>query len=176
MGPDLKCDGVSEFYVWKDSLYVYIYIHIINRYIYIYYMYIVYFIGRDSKHGLLPNKFPRNCFLRVCFLLLLFLFERSLSNFQFQYPGSISHSEVHTTAKSSSRASKDGVSLLAPWPPSLESDDMTSRPFSVGRSRAQNMLNMALATQDEWEEFSQCFGWWHDFHKIFPHLFLNVAC
>ena len=124
-------------------------------------MYILYVYCLFHRKGL--QKWPSSKqnsrkLLFECLFFFLFLFERSLSNFPFQYAGSISHSEVHTTAKSSSRASKDGVSLLALWPPWLESDDMTSRPFSVGRSRAQNMLNMALATQDEWEEFSQCFG------------------
>ena len=36
MGPDLKYDGVSEFYVWKDSVYMYIYM-----YVYIYDVYII---------------------------------------------------------------------------------------------------------------------------------------
>lgn len=152
-----KWDGEFQSFMFEKIVYVYMYICI-------YYMYIVYFIGKDSKNGLLSKKNPGSCFLSAFFC---FLFWRSLSNFQFQYPGSISHSEVHTTAKSSSRASKDGVSLLALWPPWLESDDMTSRPFSVGRSRAQNMLNMALATQDEWEEFSQFLGW----HMIFTRFF-----
>ena len=71
MGPDLKWDGVSEFYVWKDSLYVYMmYIYI---YVYIYNMYIVCFIGRDSKNGLLPNKIPGNCFLSAFFFFVFVL-------------------------------------------------------------------------------------------------------
>ena len=112
MGPDLKCDGVSEFYVWKDSLYVYIYIFILID-IYILYVYCLFY--RKGLQTWPSSKQISQKLLFACvFFLLLFLFERSLSNFQFQYPGSISHSEVHTTAKSSSRASKDGVSLLAP--------------------------------------------------------------